>query len=182
MIPRHAVCVVQPLSNYFSLLFPIVIVIVVLHCVANKLSHVTIVSPVVSVIFKYTYGKNWKLNHLCLSCTLYKFCNNSGCYFHHRHHYQYHHQHDSKVFVIVIVKIRTDLHHHRIIITAVLQVPELSNQVLLSELLLDDNSIMSLSSLQNCWLPSVTNLSVAHNRFALSQHALLFGIVLRVFH
>ena len=50
----------------------------------------------------------------------------------------------------------------------VVQVPELSNQVLLSDLLLDDNSIMSLSSLQNSWLPSVLNLSVAHNRFSVT--------------
>jgi len=43
-------------------------------------------------------------------------------------------------------------------------VPELCNQVLLSDLRLDDNSIMSLSSLQSAWLPSVVNLSLAHNR------------------
>ena len=49
-----------------------------------------------------------------------------------------------------------------------MQVPELSNQVLLSDLLLDDNSIMSLSSLQKVWLPSIVNLSVAHNRLSVS--------------
>jgi len=54
-----------------------------------------------------------------------------------------------------------------------MQVPELSNQVLLSDLLLDDNSIMSLSSIQNAWLPSVVNLSVAHNRYT-CRHAVLF--------
>jgi len=52
-----------------------------------------------------------------------------------------------------------------------MQVPELSNQVLLSDLLLDDNSIMSLSVLQNAWLPSIVNLSVAHNRLSVSMLA-----------
>jgi len=50
------------------------------------------------------------------------------------------------------------------LLLSVVQVPELSNQVLLHDLLLDDSSIMSLSSLQNAWLPSLVNLSVAHNR------------------
>jgi len=57
----------------------------------------------------------------------------------------------------------------------VAQVPELSNQVLLRELLFDDNSIMSLSSLQNAWLPSLVNLSVAHNRLSVVRLYLLFG-------
>lgn len=44
------------------------------------------------------------------------------------------------------------------------QPPRLTNQVLLRELHLDDNSISSLLGLSACWLPLMQHLSVAKNR------------------
>src|SRR6218665_1288766 len=58
------------------------------------------------------------------------------------------------------------------------QVPSLTNQVLLCDLLLDKNGLSSLTSLSQSWLPCLSHLGLSENRYEIASPTLPLSVSL----
>ena len=97
-------------------------------------------------------GNNLMQVHLVkLSSRLKMYCKQSNLYL-------------SPEFYECGLKLHVHLWRCRNAIVLWLQVPKLTNHVLLQRLILNDNSISFLSSLTQSWLPLLSHLSLSHNR------------------